>query len=104
MTDCSSKNPAYRAWINQAQMPWPIATTRRYCNVKNGGTPASNVAEFWGGDVMWLTPDDLGRVGVKTIAASQRTLTEEGVQCSNAAVVPKDSLTRIPQMTRKFVG
>ena len=69
------KNPAYKTWLEEAKMPWQVAPARRYCEIRNGGTPSSQVPEYWDGDVMWLTPDDLGKADSRYIDFSQRTIT-----------------------------
>ena len=69
------------------------------CKIVNGGTPKTGVAEYWDGDILWITPKDLGKL--KTVATdyTSRTITEQGVENSSAKVIPANSVilsTRAP--------
>jgi type I restriction enzyme S subunit len=67
--------------------------------VQNGGTPKTSVPEYWGGDLAWVTPEDLGKNEGRFIHSSRRTVTSRGVQASNAELVPAGSIvmsTRAP--------
>jgi type I restriction enzyme S subunit len=70
---------------------------RRVARCVNGGTPTAD-GENWGGDVPWATPVDLARVDGGALAASDRTLTSQGLR-SGSALIPAGSLivsTRAP--------
>lgn len=65
----------------------------------NGGTPKSKVAEYWGGDVQWLTPKDMGQMEGREISETPRTITQAGLKGSSARLVPAGSVilsTRAP--------
>ena len=67
--------------------------------VVNGGTPKSKVAEYWGGDVQWLTPKDMGQMEGREISETPRTITQAGLKGSSARLVPSGSVilsTRAP--------
>ena len=69
------------------------------CRIVNGGTPKSGVAEYWGGDVEWLTPAEMGKLDAPEIAATTRTITMAGLSNSSAKRVPAGSVilsTRAP--------
>ncbi len=70
---------------------------RRLFRVVNGGTPAAD-SDNWGGEVRWVTPEDLGSAMDRYLTVSRRTLTSEG-QRAAAPLVPPGSLllsTRAP--------
>ena len=53
--------------------------------VEAGGTPKSDVAEFWGGDIAWATLVDLPATDFITqINATARTISERGLKESSA--------------------
>ncbi|MGS0998899.1 restriction endonuclease subunit S [Rhodanobacter sp. UC4451_H18] len=67
--------------------------------IVNGGTPKSNIAEYWAGGVPWLTPKDMGRMDGREIATTPRTVSEEGLANSSARLAPANSVilsTRAP--------
>ena len=35
---------------------------RHFGRIKNGTTPASGEADYWDGEVLWATPEDLGKL------------------------------------------
>ena len=70
---------------------------RRIATVVNGGTPAADSLN-WGGEVAWATPVDLGRHDGRTIGATERTLTDRGLE-TGSSMVPDGSIilsTRAP--------
>lgn len=65
----------------------------------NGGTPKSNVQEYWDGDVNWLTPKDMGRMNSPRIVETPRKITVAGLRKSSARLVSAGSVilsTRAP--------
>ena len=70
---------------------------RRLATVVNGGTPTADSSN-WGGEVPWATPVDLGRHDGRTIRATERTLTDRGLE-TGSSLVPERSIilsTRAP--------
>jgi type I restriction enzyme, S subunit len=68
-------------------------------SIENGGTPSTEVAEYWNGDIPWITPFDLSKTNSKWIKQGSRNITKEGVRNSNAKIVPARSImvsTRAP--------
>lgn len=69
------------------------------CKIVNGGTPRSGVAEFWNGEVAWLTPAEMGKLEAPDIGSTARTITHAGLGNSSAKQVPVGSVimsTRAP--------
>lgn len=67
--------------------------------IKSGTTPASGEAEYWGGEVRWATPEDLGKLVGDKISATRRHVTEKAVAERNLAILPVGSVlisTRAP--------
>ncbi|WP_445442938.1 restriction endonuclease subunit S [Clavibacter sp. km1a] len=61
-------------------------------DIVSGATPKSNVDEYWGGNVQWVTPADLSRLTGAHISTTPRTLTELGLQSCSAMVLPPGSV------------
>ena len=69
------------------------------CQIVNGGTPKSNVTEYWDGNVAWLTPAQMGKQSSPKTFATDRTISEKGLANSSAKLVPPSSVilsTRAP--------
>ncbi|MDA3904894.1 MAG: restriction endonuclease subunit S, partial [Bacteroidales bacterium] len=66
-----------------------------------GGTPATTKKEYWGGDIIWLTPTEIKE---KFISKSTRTITSLGLQKSSAKILPKGTLLFTSRATIGDVG
>lgn len=78
---------------------WPQAKLADVADILNGGTPKSNVAEFWDGEHQWLTPAEMGKMVGRGIAQTSRTITAMGLAKSSARLAPPKSVilsTRAP--------
>lgn len=60
--------------------------------VVSGATPKTGVSAYWGGQIAWATPADLGRLDGAYIARTPRTLTEAGLRSCTATVLPTESV------------
>lgn len=58
----------------------------------NGSTPKSSVPEYWDGDIVWLTPDDLGDNPTKIISTSRRKITEDGYAACGTSIAKTGSI------------
>lgn len=59
--------------------------------VKNGATPASGEADYWDGDIMWITPADFTTEQCY-ISESRRSITEAGLNSCGTNLVPAGSV------------
>lgn len=78
---------------------WSWEALGSLCEIVNGGTPDTSVDEFWGGDVVWLTPKDLGASETLFVGDSARKLTRPGLESVSTRIVPPMSVflsTRAP--------
>src|SRR5690606_10613450 len=57
-----------------------------------GGTPSRSVDDYFGGEIVWLTPTEIPKTKVSVITRSKETLTELGLQKSSARIVPKGTV------------
>ena len=58
------------------------------CQIVGGTTPSTAVAEYWGGNVVWITPADLGKLEGKKIYSSERKITEKSLEATNLQPLP----------------
>ena len=71
---------------------WRVQPLGAVCQVVSGATPKTAVSENWGGDVPWLTPDDLSKNRSKVVAGGARFLTEVGYGSCSTRLVPPGSV------------
>lgn len=62
---------------------WKQLTIGDVCEVVNGGTPKTNVVEFWGGPHMWITPAEMGKRTSPYVSDTERHLTDAGLNSTN---------------------
>ena len=74
-------------WLGAVPEPWEVRRIRSLAATVNGATPSSNVRSYWDGDIMWITPQNLGSLGSRYIHSSAKTITETGY--ASCAVVTR---------------
>ena len=67
---------------------------------QSGGTPKTNVHEYWDGDIPWIQSSDLETNCLFEIKV-QKSISEKGLKSSSAKIIPKDSIAVV---TRVGVG
>lgn len=67
---------------------WRDSTIGSLAQVAGGGTPSTRVDSFWGGEVPWFTPAEIKTEGAGLVSSSERTITQEGLANSAAALLP----------------
>ncbi len=78
---------------------WASVPVKRLARVVSGATPKTEVKEHWDGDVVWVTPADMGKSDSHYLAASDRTLSRSGLAGCSAELLPKGTVivsTRAP--------
>ncbi|MCH8814528.1 MAG: restriction endonuclease subunit S, partial [Chloroflexi bacterium] len=86
-------------WLGKIPVHWDIAPLKRRFRVVNGATPKSGEPDYWDGDIVWVTPDDLGSLSSPILGDSARKITHEGHLSCGTTLVPAGSLvlsTRAP--------
>jgi restriction endonuclease S subunit len=70
--------------------------------VESGGTPKSDVAEYWSGGIPWATLVDLPATDfISEITATKRTISDQGLRESSAKMIPANSIV---VSTRATIG
>ena len=84
---------------------WPVLELGEVADVVNGGTPKSDVTEFWDGGVPWITLADLpANEAITEISKTVRTISDDGLRQSSATMVPVDSVVVSSRATIGRVG
>ena len=73
-------------------MKWPVATIGEVCKVVSGATPKTGKPEFWDGNVPWVTPKDLSKLGQKHLSDTPRHITKAGLKSCSARMLPAQSV------------
>lgn len=65
---------------------------KNLCEIVCGGTPSTSNPEYWGKDVVWLTPKDLSANKSKYIYDSINRISFKGLSNSSAKLVPEGTV------------
>ena len=71
---------------------WNLKELKDICQIFNGGTPKTDIKEYWDGDIFWITPKDLGKLNDILIKNTERKITSLGLKKSSAKLLPVDSI------------
>ncbi len=98
-----SRYPLYKdsgvEWLGWVPAHWCPQQVKRLFDIVNGSTPKSDEAVYWNGDIVWVTPEDIGKAHGRRIGTSRRTITDVGYQSCGTTLVPPGSIvltTRAP--------
>ena len=84
--------PSEVAWLEETPAHWEITRIKNMASIINGATPSTNNPSYWGGDILWLTPDDLGSFKDIRVSSSARKITQAGYNSCGASLAPRDSI------------
>ena len=71
---------------------WKKYKVEEFADVIGGGTPKTEVDEYWNGDIPWITPKDLSDNKSKYIPNGERYISSTGLSNSSARLIPKGSV------------
>ena len=60
--------------------------------IYNGSTPTSTKPEYYGGDIIWITPKDLSDQGTKYIDHGERSITQAGYDSCSTTLIPAGNI------------
>lgn len=65
---------------------WPLVKLGEVCDIKIGGTPSRNNAEYFGGENLWVS---ISEMNGQVIYDTKEKITDKGVKNSNVKLIPK---------------
>ena len=68
---------------------WELKKLGDLCEIINGGTPNTKEEQYWNGSVPWVTLIDMQN---KYLSSSRKTISTEGLNNSNAQLLPTNSV------------
>lgn len=80
---------------------WRKTTIKQMGRVVSGGTPDTQMPDYWNGNILWTTPTDITALSTRYISNTARKITRKGVQASSASLLPAGTLL---VCTRATVG
>ena len=78
-------------WLGEVPEHWEVRRLKHaFCRIVGGSTPSSANADYWHGDVVWVTPADVSR-GLH-LKHSLRRITRAGQTACSSELVPAGSI------------
>ena len=81
---------AQKLRFNEFDDEWKTVKLSNVAEIVGGGTPNTEVEEYWNGGIKWFTPSEIGKT--KYISESDRYISEEGLKNSSAKLLPKNTI------------
>ena len=80
----------FRQWfVEEAQEDWVGKNLLDVIELVGGGTPKTSVAEYWDGEIPWLSGGDIASSHKSFVVSSEKTITQEGLVNSSAKLLPR---------------
>lgn len=67
---------------------WRIGSILDIANLISGGTPKTDRAEYWGGDIPWASAKDVSQAAESVLIETERTITALGLHKSSTKMIP----------------
>ena len=68
---------------------WILIPLGDCCQIISGSTPKRNKPEYWGGDIPWVTPKDLGKLKTPVLEDAPEKITEAGYKSCSTTLLPQ---------------
>ena len=94
--------PADYKYTNIGLIPkdWELKRISEIGMVSSGGTPDTNNADYWNGEIDWCTPTNISALnGNKYLASTKTKITKNGLKNSSAKILPVNSLIACTRAT-----
>jgi type I restriction enzyme S subunit len=80
----------FRQWfVEEAEEDWETTNLFNIVELIGGGTPKTEVADYWDGDIKWISAKDITPNHKKFIVDTEKRITEKGLKNSSARLLPK---------------
>ncbi|MBU6960935.1 restriction endonuclease subunit S [Pseudomonas sp. CVAP len=67
---------------------WEVGSILDMANIISGGTPKTDRAEYWGGNIPWASAKDVSQASSSILTGTERTITSLGLQKSSTKMIP----------------
>lgn len=71
---------------------WETKRLGEVAEIYSGGTPSTQVPEFWDGDIPWCTPTDITASNDKYLFSTATRISKSGLARSGATMLPRGAL------------
>jgi type I restriction enzyme S subunit len=68
---------------------WEVGSILLQAKLLSGGTPKTDIAEYWNGDVLWASAKDVSQCGEAFLITTEKKITQLGVDNSATQMIPQ---------------
>ena len=90
--------------LDELGSEWSTSTLGEVTEIRGGGTPSTKEPDFWGGEIVWLTPTEVVKADGQRIGSSERCITQQGLNHSSAKLLPEGSVLLTTRASVGFVA
>lgn len=88
--NCKKKDSGIE-WIGEIPEGWEVRALKTLFRIFSGTTPRSDRAEFWDGDIKWITPADFSTEDI-FISNGKRNISNKGFKSHSLEMIPAGNL------------
>lgn len=67
---------------------WKVGSILEFADLLSGGTPNTQVSEYWNGDIKWVSAKDVGNAQGTFVLNTERKITRAGIEHSSTKILP----------------
>lgn len=76
-------------WIGEIPEGWSVKKLKFFVRIFGGGTPSKEFAEYWNGDIPWVSPKDMKS---EEIDSTEDYITEDGLYNSTTVLIKEKAI------------
>lgn len=73
-------------------MAHPMVRLADCCEVVSGATPKTDVADYWGGEILWVTPKDIANLNSPYLTDTPDKITSAGYKSCSTQMLPAGAI------------
>ena len=74
--------------LGEIPMGWGTGSILERATLLSGGTPKTDRADYWEGDIPWASAKDVSQCGQVFLVATERTISDKGLEESATQLIP----------------
>jgi type I restriction enzyme, S subunit len=72
---------------------WETKRLDQIGDIYSGSTPSTTNQDYWDGDIVWITPNDLSSLNTPYLRTSNKKITKKGLESCSTQLLPAGSIT-----------
>lgn len=71
---------------------WRLESLANCCEIISGSTPSRSNPQYWGGDILWVTPTNLSSLQGRIVEDTKEKITQLGYESCSTTIIPPGSI------------